>query len=689
MSAPTYYAKVLSIAGATIAAPLEIATVEFTDTVFVPGQQRPGEFTLTLRDTRDPLNEYLRATYNTLAREQRIEIYENANLLGDPVFTGVLIRQTKTLAGARQWHGYRSEYRLAERKLRAYHSLTGDINDAIAELVKTYNIVFSDDFNRTTGIGANWTVSAGACSIVNNVAEIGTDDLAAALAIANATQWTASEFDDVKIGFDFSIGEDSYLSFVWAWDAGSSGTAIGQLNVSRNTTDPATSDAEFDLYYDDTGAVALASRVIPFLDNTMGHLDIYNRVESGGRRIVVVFNGLEIFDYLDTVHTGAQRAGRVSFSWTPGAAPDGHLKIDNFFFAPATGSLVVGTAEASAETIDQNFNGDTQLDALEWLMEKYGWEYRIRPQAGAGNDLIDYGTTVGDSFASVLTLEDGENIIDLNVDDANEGFATSLNVYGQSRDDTTSGFIAVNVSAMVTYGIVEDDYSDDRIADSATAKTIGDVRLTRLAAGNVSMSGRVVDESELFRQSPVVGYAIIGDAVIGGRKQLRAGDIVAVKSADLNINNTSAEIVALTRRSGDPGIDLVFDYHGYRRSDETRTLNRRIAQLTRALAQRIDTQSIVFALSGTTAQTLSFNMRGSLYRNVYLDVTSATWGGNTVTFAIDGSDRTTVLFGAATIGANASASDATYLIYSGAHTITLTPSASVTVTVGIRPVLQG
>src|SRR5574341_349123 len=95
---PLYYAKVLKLDGTVVAAPIENAGITFTESVYIPSQlsQDIGSFIIKLKNTFDSGEIYLRPTYNLLDYEQRIEIYPNKDLLGDPLFTGVIRSEEHT-----------------------------------------------------------------------------------------------------------------------------------------------------------------------------------------------------------------------------------------------------------------------------------------------------------------------------------------------------------------------------------------------------------------------------------------------------------------------------------------------------------------------------------------------------------------------------------------------------------------
>ncbi|CAK0760493.1 hypothetical protein CCP3SC15_2610005 [Gammaproteobacteria bacterium] len=76
--------------------------------------------------------------------------------------------------------------------------------------------------------------------------------------------------------------------------------------------------------------------------------------------------------------------------------------------------------------------------------------------AGRGwyQDTLDVGLDVGRDLSDVIRLEDGQNIESVTRSDAADEFATWVNVQPQSDDEKANGFIAVDIPAIQTYGIV-------------------------------------------------------------------------------------------------------------------------------------------------------------------------------------------------------------------------------------------
>lgn len=664
-----YYVKVIGIDGTVIAAPLDVADVSFTQVAYVNGQPTVGSFQLDLLSTWDA--KYRRAMYATLLPEQRVEIYSNRDLLGDPVFTGVIRRRANSLAGVRLIKGDDITRRLEARRLRSYQQLTGNAATLIQSLLNTYNAAFTDQFANLSA----WTNSGG-WSVSGNVASATVASGGTVDATLTSPTYTAAQWDNAKISYDIMISSPAGTAGCIFDTTFPQNAGTRRAEVAFAPILPVINSLLQNIVYGINTSNAIdvnLGYVNKFFNyGKWNHVDIYTSVSAGLRRVIVEVNGLEVINVTDTT-TGASHTGAIELYVQNSDASPVTFSVANFVFAPATAALTPGTIASTSVTIDQQFNGDTQLAAIQWICNYLGWTYRVRPKAGAGNDLFDCGATVGTDWTGTVTLSDGQdhskpaNLESLTIDESFDGIATWLRTYGQSRDDVTSGFISTNLAAMANYyGIVEQEYSDPRVISSDIAKVVGDARLAILGAGAVSLSARIKDESYLFQ----------------------VGDVVPVKSGDLNINKNST-IVSLTKKASTPGIDIVFDYHGWTQSMLTQRLNSQVVLLTRTLTQQIDTQTLVFPITGAASLTLSFNMRGNLYKQVYIDVTSNAWGSSNPTFGIDGTNRAVALFGATNISANSFGIDTQWLIYSGVHTITIATNGTGTFTVQLRPVLMG
>jgi hypothetical protein len=392
------------------------------------------------------------------------------------------------------------------------------------------------------------------------------------------------------------------------------------------------------------------------------------------RYVAVYVDGMQAIDTTLTAQTKHSGTPLI-YMGGDNAAPE---YLDNFIFATATPKLAAGTFDTTTTTLTQTFNADNQLAALNFTADYLDWEYRVNPKAGAGNDTLDFGASLGFDYTAdanrMLVLEEGKNISGLSKSRASDQLATSLYVYGQSADEGSSNSIVYNFDGIDTYGIIESDYNDQRIVDNATARLIGANRLAISAAGNVSLSGRILDESQIFEQNPMIGYILIGDAVIGGRQRyLRPGDYVWLKSPKLNIDQR-VRVVALTRSSGNPVLDVTFDYFPWRRGDEIRRLRNQLSLLNRAFLNRLNAQNIRLTFASTSTQTWYLYLRGQI-KTTLIDVRIAA-GTPTYKVFIDTVDVTTALFGASTRTTDSHAEDSTYLIYAGDHTLGIQVTSS-------------
>lgn len=672
-SVPVYH--VVFTVGVYAQRELEVADVEFTDVLAVPSDRRLGTFTLTLKDTNSPLNRHLRETYNTLDYLQRIEIYDRpiADLSSgafaepgtvSPVFTGIITELPSDL-GTNQVRGVSYLGVLEWQRLRRYEAHTGNAADEMRELLKLYDWDFYDNFNRAS-IGANWTTVSGSWSIVNGALVSSTSP-----SVIRTTD-TTYLMDDTRISFDLKLGNASifYAAIIQI-------DASNYLEVSFSA--PYALNPFTRVYVSQTvsGVTSFWQRDTAIPESQWMSVDIYQKADAD-RRLIVEINGIEMVD-VSATNFASGTSSEVRFSTqTYSATID--CSVDNFVIATKRAKISEGDWDTTSETPELTFNGDNFLDAFNAYADSLNWEYRMNYGDVVGDDTIDAGASVGIDLSSAVVLKEGDNLINLQRNRTSDEIATRLNMRGERSDDAANGFIAQALSQFPTYGIIDGEYSDSRIVDSATAKLLGENRLAIISAGNVSLSGTLLDESALVGQDPRWGYAIWGDAIWGGRAQLRPGDTVWLTSETLN-EDRAALIVSTTRRSGTREVDVVFDYHPWRRADASKLVRWKLNQLVREFTNRLNTQTLVFTLSGTTAQTIAFNLRGQIVKT-YLDLSANAWGGN-VTVKIDGTDRTSELFGAATVGANARVTDTQYLVLEGTHTITLTPSASVTVTVGI------
>lgn len=651
--APIYYVKVLSpivTAGGSasvIAAPLEIAKVQFTDIKHVIGQHNRGAFTVTLQDSRG--RRELQSVYDTLNYEQRVEFYNDRNLLGRPDFAGVITGLQGDLADSLEISGESSLRRLYTRSLRRYHSYNTTANLAIANLCKTYQVIFKDDFNRAS-IGTDWSVTAGAWLMnsyaagtysifPNGIQTLGSN--AATSVIDTAASYTEAQWDDMYI-------------YVELWPTSASDSRISYLRNSGAGTEMRLkihSSVDFGvitltLYKSPTESAAntIASRSVPIAGfvssmnpGAMHSIEIYETKEGSNRRHIVLLNGVEMINVTDSTSLTGSR--NIALHGDGAAVAD----FDNFMVCTKTAMMQPKfLTNDDSVTINQVFNGISQLEAIDWFCDHHGYEYRVQYDAGDGNDVLLVGTNIGTDMSKDLIFEEGVNVQNMRKDRTSDGVATSLFTFGKSSDDALSNVIAKNLSAMTTYGIVDGEWSDEQVDDPTIARIIGNNRLAIAGAGAVSISGEVVDESELWRAfDPArVGIGRVGRMVTGSVKSwLRVADHAFFKSTKLKLNEAH-QIIAITRESGSLSPQLTLDYFDLRRSGQLEKQRREIMMAYRGLAARMDTQTLgPFTVDNVTVISLSIpcSIRGN-YRSMFIDINSAGWSGQTVKMQVDAVD---------------------------------------------------
>ncbi len=647
-----YYAKAISYSGSVIAEPLEDSGIEFTCEGYVPGQSRKSSFRVGVKDTAGVRWDSDRATTSaSLDYRTRIEIYDNRDCRGDPRFTGIVTDlpgdlDRQEIAGAGILDA------LDSQRLRRYHTLSGNAASLAEDLLKTQNVIFSDGFGSGSG---NWTNESGTWNIAACYLSpcSGVDPPI----VVSASTYTVAQYDDMRVSCHYKrINANSGAIYLPYQDTNN----IVRVYFGTVTTAADQYEQTWLEYAIDGNPTILAIRYLPLTSlSAINHIDIYSAASGTGRKITIVQNGTEIISA--TASGVSALTGAVGFhGWAN--------EVGSFILSAGNAALTKGTFDATSTSITQTFNADTRLKALEWIAEYLDWEFRVNPKAGTGNDTLDFGATIGTDYSDVVILEEGKNIFSLSQHRTSENLATSLYVYGQKQDDISSNFVSNNLDAFDTYGIIDGEYSDPRVVDVSIAKILGDNRVAITSAGNVSLSGKVLDEFALFEQDPRIGYAIIGDAVIGGRQYLREGDYVWLKSKRLNIDK-KVRVVSITRRSGDPAIDLTFDYFAWRKSDEIKRIRRQIDELTRTFNQRMNSQSWSVTFASPNSASWFPYLRGQIHSTL-IDISKTSTTGASYALFIDGTNRTTALFGACPVdNADAHANDTNYLTLSGKHTI--------------------
>lgn len=676
---PLYFVAVYDSLGEVVGeAPLPVKDISFTDVVYAPGNESLGEFSFSLLDTHSAQAAYLRPYYNSLDREQRVEIYDNPLLAGDPVYVGVITGVNYSLSGG-SVKGEDITRRLRKRNLRRNEILSGDPNDLLDWLCQTYNYTFGDDFDAEAGgvpDPAVWnafaTVVNAAGEAENVVGPAGTADF-----LETLDSWSYETWKDSQLSFDMAFPTDSVVSFYWMY--GGVTNQGYQLDLSSydwgNLSLP--NEVSIVLYYwDDGPPVSCQDHHYTLVPDKLYHWDIFTRVQpDGSHTLLVDVNGVELIRFNDTRSSVPKGSSWIYINWGGPDAVAGTLRMDNFLFLSRSRVLQPSMVEDSSLNLEQSFQGNNQMEAVQWICDYLDWVYRVRYRHGAGNDLLDYGASIAGSDRTNLLLREGENIEELEKALSSEEFATSLRVYGNTDSESQSNFICNDLSQISTYGIVEGDYQDPKVTDSETGKALGMNRLAAIAANPASLTGKVLDESTLYRTRPIWGVLNWGGFLWGGWDWLRAGDLVTLQAASLDEQfGREARIVSIGRTSGSPSMSLTLDALSYSKARALRSQRKSQEATRRAYITRYNSFNFSLSFTDVEGWNCGVTLRG-VVRGVWIDAIWTFGGGaaQEIHIDIDGVDRTTALGGPWTDTFHVY--DETYLL-NGEHIITFRSEGS-------------
>jgi hypothetical protein len=637
---PKYFAKVLTLAGTSFA--LEDAGIEFVQGAYVPGQKNMGSCKITLKNTQDPRWKSLQPLYRSLDYEQRLEIYDNDALVGDPKFTGVITGLPADL-GTQAVQGVGILRRLDSRHLRRYETLTGTATSVATNLLKTWGWLLKEDWS--TGTFAQWSthdgwIITGGYSQADSIASSTLETIG----ITSPDGW--STFEGMC---DFQLGQTATLVFDFPY------RSVHDYVTQITSGTPSMSEAGIYCHSYHSGADFNANYGL--VAGTDYHLDFRIVLSGGSRTVSVDINGVNIIEFTEANSVTYPASSTFAIQGSGGGVGGTFHKVKNIVVLSKTSPISAGTIEISSTQLDQQFNGGSNLNALNWVCEYMNWSYRVQPKAGAGNDIVDIGLAPGTDYSNSIRLEEGVNISDLRRDRVGYNLATQLNVYGQSRDDALSNFVCTQLSQWDTYGIVEDDYQDARVIDTDTAELLGNNRLAITAYGVWSYNGTVADGSLL--------------------RSVQAGDFVWLKSDTLDVDK-KVRLVQLTRTKGTPEVKFVADYLPGTDLDGQRRLMQLLEENRRAFTNRMNSQSAHWVFASGSSQDWYVYIRGQVNAS-YLDITQPS-PYVSIQVYLDGH------LVASAVG-NMHIKDTTYLITSGTHKITFVTGGAVTFDAALQPLI--
>ncbi len=492
---PVYKAKIIKLDGTVITDDLPHQDVRFTERLSRPGNQQLGSWSVQLIPARGP-NAHLALTYTQLDYMQRVEIYENV-VTGQPVFSGQIKDLPTNLVGGGTISGEEWLTRLSQRSLRHYEFIGGEagrnitidnqvtvlnnIGEQMAYLLKSWQPWAKYNFN--SGVHGDWTTEEGSWTteILNNYERLKADLADSTLSLSNPL--TGPDDDSFRLQLDILAGPEGSA---WERSIGlfTDGTYPWTLQISHVANEDKTT---FILSQEGNQIQRSASWwEAPFGEWMTIDLWCYDdsSLYTDGQTVELRLNGRQYLA-LESEDLGYDGTFTINAVQTD-------AYFDNVILWHPSAEMQ-GTIEATAVTNDTEYPSDKYLQALSALCDLVDWEWRTTARAGAGQDLIEIGETVGGDVSSVVRFEEGKNIISLSLTPTSQNLITHLRFKGQGQDQNQRLAEAYDFDAWDNYGIVEEDMSDGRISQNQLARKKCENELVRRKDGRASLTGNILD----------------------------------------------------------------------------------------------------------------------------------------------------------------------------------------------------
>lgn len=547
---PHYVVKVITLDGTVIADPLPAANVRFTRRLALPGDRQLGTFSIDLIPPRGPNAHYM-AIYTQLDYIQRVEIYENETV-GNPVFSGYIIDLDSTLLGwsisGEDWLG-----RLAHRRLGHYEPFYGTVtgDDLMGYVLNVWDHShFFDNFNRAS-VGGDWTaIGATTWDIVTDGDGrqwLGTTGAGSAWEIQHTLGLSTDQDDRFRVRIEFQAGTETG-DWTREFAVFRGGTGEWLLTATHTATEEKThftlTQAGADDFERDAGKYELpfekkASIDFWIEDSAASPVVQTCEIWLNGRQFMIsesTFQGISGALALEADETNALFDNVIIFTREPLMTPN-----------ITTASSTIGTEDEPYESPQ-----DTQLQLLSSFADNIFYEWRTRAGSGAGADIIDLATSVGSDLSSSIRFVEGVNLQNLQLNPSGKALTTWYRFAGQGNDVNMALAEAFDKTAIETYGIIENQLSDQRISTVDLAQQKAENELVRAKDGEASMSATIF--------------------VHPGLPDFDVGDTVQVVANVPDIDQ-SAKIVSISYESQSPARQVTFDQFPRSRSGMIGKLN--------------------------------------------------------------------------------------------------------------------
>ena len=520
-----YVAKVLTIDGSIIADPLPASGITFNEVLSFPANRRLASFSVDLIPPRGANSHYIHV-YKQLDYMQRIEIYEEETT-GTPVFSGYIIDQSTDLnawsISGQEWLG-----KLGQRRTGHYqpYPFTGLVTDMLLWILDTWQYLFFDDF---TGTLSAWTQVSGTWSISSE--QMVTTGGGPNWQILTSLSLSSSQDNEFKVRVEFE-SEPKANTWTQTFTVFQSGLYPWLLTLSHTATEDKTNflltQSGASDFTRDAGEYELPYEVI-------SSVEFYIYDTAGGNQTCEIWLNGRQFMLSDSTNRGFGGNLLVQTDQT-GA------KFDNVIIFYRDPFMQQGTIDTSpTQTLGVGIYEppqDTYLDVMQFLVDQLNFEWRTTSGIGVGGDSIDAAVEVGSDLSGIVRFEEGVNLTNLNLTPSGNKITTWFRFAGQGNDVNMALAEIFDKSAIDTFGIIENQLSNQRISTVNLARQVASNELVKVKDGDAALTANVYINPTM--------------------PTFRVGDTVWVKSTVPDFNQ-SVKVIQIDHISGSDVKAITFE----------------------------------------------------------------------------------------------------------------------------------
>lgn len=473
-----YVAKVLTINGSIIADPLPASNITFNEVLSFPANRRLASFSVDLIPPRGANSHYIHV-YKQLDYMQRVELYEEETT-GTPVFSGYIIDQATDLnawsIGGQEWLG-----KLGQRRTGHYqpYPFTGLVTDMLLWILDTWRYLFFDDF---TGTLSSWTQVSGTWSISSE--QMITTGGGPTWQITTPLSLSSSQDDEFKVRIEFE-SEPKADTWTQIFTIFQSGTFPWLLTISHTATEDKTNflltQSGASDFTRDAGEYESPYEVI-------SSVEFYIYDTAGGNQTCEVWLNGRQFMLSDSTNRGLGGNFLIQTDQSGAIFDNAIIFYRNPFIQQGiidtspTQTLGVGIYEPPQ---------DTYLDVMQFLVNLLNFEWRTTAGIGIGGDSLDAAVEVGSDLSGIVRFEEGVNLTNLNLTPSGNKITTWFRFAGQGNDVNMALAEIYDKSAIDTFGIIENQLSNQRVSTVNLARQVASNELVKVKDGDAALTANV------------------------------------------------------------------------------------------------------------------------------------------------------------------------------------------------------